>query len=74
MLEINEGCMAFLVDNPFPFSIGVHVGEKMQDGLWHCILISKIHHYQEVYLHTNQIARISDYDDLVIELYSKGVH
>ena len=45
MSEISAGCMAFLVDNPHPFPVSVHVNDKTSEGLWECVLCSKIHHY-----------------------------
>lgn len=73
MLEIKEGCMAFLVDNPHPFPVKVHVNERTQDGLWECVLCSEIHHYQTVFLNERQLARITHDDELIIELYARGL-
>lgn len=72
MSEIKEGCMAFLVDNPHPFPVSVHVNQKMSDGLWECVLVSRIHHYETVFLNDRQIAKITHEDELVIELYARG--
>lgn len=73
MVEISEGCMAFLVDNPHPFPVTVHVNDKTSDGTWECVLCSKIHHYETVSLSERQIARITSEDELIIELYARGV-
>ena len=73
MSEIKEGCMAFLVDNPHPFPVKVHVNEKMPDGLWECVLSSNIHYYETVYLSERQLAKITSEDELIIELYARGV-
>lgn len=73
MSEISAGCMAFLVDNPHPFPVSVHVNDKTSEGLWECVLCSKIHHYETVFLSERQIAKITNEDELIIELYARGV-
>jgi len=73
MLEIKEGCMAFLVDNPYPFMVTMHVNEKTFEGLWDCTLISEVHYYQPVLLKEHQISRITQEDELIIELYTRGM-
>lgn len=71
MSEISAGCMAFLVDNPHPFPVTVHVNDKNSEGLWECVLCSVIHHYDTVFLSERQIARITSDDELIVELYAR---
>lgn len=73
MQKIEEGCMAFLVDNPYPFMVTAHVNDKTFEGLWDCTLVSEMHQYQRVFLKGHQLARITQDDELVIELYARGI-
>lgn len=73
MLPLTEGCAAFLVDNPHPFMVLVHVGAKTRDGLWECELVSKIHVYQTCFLADEQLCRIQPEDELTVELYTVGM-
>lgn len=72
-MKLMPGCMAFLVDNPFPFCVKVFVNDQCKDGLWDCVLLSEIHHYQPVFLEGWQLSRITQEDELVVELYEKGL-
>ena len=66
--------MAFLGDNLLWTSEKIHEGEKVGEDEWECILSSEVHHYQPAILKTDQMARITAEDELVIELYEKTVH
>lgn len=72
--KIEEGCMAFLVDNPFWYPVKIHVGEYLGYDEWECILSSEVHHYQPAILKTDQMARITPEDELVVELYERALH
>lgn len=72
MPEISAGCMAFLVDNPHPFPVRIHVNDRAADGLWECVLSSDIHYYQTAFLSAEQMARITHEDELIVELYARG--
>lgn len=72
--KIEEGCMAFLVDNPFWYPVKIHVGERVGEDEWECILSSEMHHYQPAILKTDQMARITAEDELIIELYERSLH
>lgn len=73
MSVVVEGSIGFLVDNPHPFVVKVHVQEKVSNNTWLCLLDSKIHSYTEVYLHTWQIGTITAEDELIIELYERDL-
>ncbi|AWY08024.1 hypothetical protein HOT48_gp009 [Klebsiella phage ZCKP1] len=72
--KIEEGCMAFLVDNPFPFMVKIHVGEYLGNDEWDCSINSEMHHYQPTILKMDQMARITVEDELIIELYERALH
>ena len=68
MLEVEEGCMVFLVDNPYPFMVLGYVNGVTEDGLLHCTLISDIHILEDVYLSPRQVAVITEEDERIRNL------
>lgn len=70
-MKIEAGCMAFLVDNPHPFMVVAHIDSCDEQGWCGCVLTSRIHNYTEAFLHASQLERITDYDEIVVEIYAK---
>lgn len=54
--------------------VKVHVGEYLGYDEWDCSINSEMHHYQPTILKTDQMARITVEDELIIELYERALH
>lgn len=73
MNDVKAGVICFLVDNPHPFMVIVHVDEDLGGDWLSCTLRSEIHFYTEAILERKQLARITAEDELTVELYARGV-